>query len=186
MSFIKKLINLFYLFFKISLITFGGGYACLPIMERELVEKRKIITNQELLANYAVAQMMPGLITVNIGVLIGYKENKFFGALAITLGTVMPPLIIGLLISIMLNRYMNIAIVDNVFWGIRAGVCVLIFNVISKLVKQMEKKKVNFFIIFVSFLLYHLFNLSPICIIVMAVMFFVLLEWKAKNDKNHS
>lgn len=186
---IKNLISLFFLFFKISLITFGGGYACLPIFEKELVQKRKMITGDELIANYAVAQMMPGIITVNIGVLIGYKRDGFLGSIFIVLGTVFPPLIIGILISVFLNNFMSMQVTENVFWGIRAGVCVLIFSLIFKLINKtfvknkINKNIINFFVVVISFLLYYFLNLSPIYIIILASLFFVALQFLDEKIK---
>lgn len=178
---IKELLKLFFLFFKISLITFGGGYTCLPIMEKELVQKEKMISAQELLSNYAVAQMMPGLITINIGVLIGYKKYKIPGAVAITLGTITPPLIIGLVISIALNKYLDLRVVSDVFWGIRTGVCVLIFTVIYKLIKMMDKNLKNIIIILSSLILYYFFKLSPIVIMLIVIGVSIIIARKNQN-----
>lgn len=178
---IKELLKLFFLFFKISLITFGGGYTCLPIMEKELVQKEKMISAQELLSNYAVAQMMPGLITINIGVLIGYKKYKIPGAVAITLGTITPPLIIGLIISIALNKYIDLRVVSDVFWGIKAGVCVLIFTVIYKLIKMMDKNLKNIIIILSSLILYYFFKLSPIIIMLIVIGVSIIIARRNQN-----
>ena len=177
----KKLLKLFFLFFKISLLTFGGGYTCFPIMEKELVQKEKMISEQELLSNYAVAQMMPGLITINIGVLIGYKRYKIPGAVAITLGTITPPLIIGLIISIALNKYLNLSVVSDVFWGIKAGVCVLIFTVIYKLIKMTDKNLKNIIIILSSLILYYFFKLSPIVIMLIVIGVSIIIAKKNQN-----
>lgn len=182
----KDLLNLFFVFFKISLITFGGGYTCLPIMEKELVTKRKIITSEELLSNYAIAQMMPGLITINVGVLIGYKKDKLPGVVAIMLGTVIPPLVIGVIISALLNKYMHLDVFANIFWGIRAGVAVLIFTVIYKLIAVMGKTLKNIFTILSSFSLYYFFNLQPVYVILLTISVFILIEFieskKIKED----
>ncbi len=182
----KELLNLFFVFFKISLITFGGGYTCLPIMEKELVTKRKIITSKDLLSSYAIAQMMPGLITINVGVLIGYKKNKLPGVIAIMLGTVIPPLVIGIIISAVLSKYMQLDIFNNIFWGIRAGVAVLIFTVIYKLIATTSKSLKNILTIFSAFGLYYFFNLSPVYIIIATIIVFIFIEFvngkKIKGD----
>lgn len=150
----------------------------MPIIERELVEKKKIISSDELISNYAIAQMMPGLITVNLGILIGYKKNKISGALAITLGTIFPPLIIGVVIASTLNKYLGLKLVSDIFWGIRAGVCVLIFTVIYKLIKQLKKNLKNIVIILCSFCLYYLFSVSPIVIISIVILLAIIIANK--------
>lgn len=173
---IKDLVKLFFMFLKISLLTFGGGYTCLPIMEKELVDKKQLITNEELLNSYALAQMMPGLIAVNVGVLIGYKKYKLPGALAIMLGTVIPPLVIGMLIAFTLNSYTKTDVASKIFWGIRVGVCVLILNVIIKLLKQTKNKKFkNILFIFMAFILYYFCNISPIYIIILTALISIVM-----------
>lgn len=178
---IKDLVKLFFMFLKISLLTFGGGYTCLPIMEKELVDKKQLITNEELLNSYAIAQMMPGLIAVNVGVLIGYKKYKLPGALAIMLGTVIPPLVIGILIAFTLNSYTKTDVASKIFWGIRVGVCVLILNVIIKLLKETQiketknKKFKNILFIFMAFILYYFCNISPIYIIILTALISVVM-----------
>lgn len=188
---IKDLVKLFFVFLKISLLTFGGGYTCLPIMEKELVNKNQLITNEELLSSYAIAQMMPGLIAVNVGVLIGYKKYKLPGALVIMLGTVFPPLVIGILIAFTFNSYSKTDVASKFFWGIRIGVCVLILNVIIKLLKETQIKEAektknkNFksiFFVCLTFILYYIFNISPIYIMVLAVLLSVLIvKYYLKN-----
>lgn len=157
-------------------MTFGGGYTCLPIMEKELVEKRDFLTSDELLSNYAIAQMMPGLITINVGVLIGYKRDGLIGVIPIMLGTIIPPLFIGILISAIFNKYMCLDVVSDIFWGIRTGVCVLIFTVIYKLLKNIDKNLKNIFIILSSLVLYYFFQWSPIYIIALTVVVSIIIK----------
>ena len=126
----KELFELFWLFAKMGSVTFGGGYAMLPILQRELVENRGWVTNEELADFYAVGQCTPGIIAVNTSTFIGEKRRGIAGGIAATLGFVFPSLIIISLIAAFLSNFAELAVVKNAFAGIQVCVCVLILNAV--------------------------------------------------------
>jgi chromate transporter len=131
-----SLLKLFYTFASIGAITFGGGYAMLPFLEREVVEKNKWATETEILDYYSLAQCTPGIIAVNVSTFIGYKKRGVTGAIAATLGMVFPSLVIITLIAAILTNFRDNEYVNMAFSGIRVAVCALILNSILKLSKR--------------------------------------------------
>ena len=132
----KKLINLFFIFFKLGCINFGGGYALLPLLQRELVEKRGWTTDDELADYYAIGQCTPGAIAVNVSTFIGYKIKGILGGIVATLGFVSPAFIIIFLIATILNQFADNEIVQHAIAGINVCVVVLIISAIIKLAKK--------------------------------------------------
>ena len=132
----KQLLDLFFTFARIGGLTFGGGYAMLPILQREVVEKRKWVTNEEIMDYYAIGQCTPGIIAVNTATFIGQKCAGNIGGIVATLGVVFPSLIIITLIAAFLQNFADLAIVKNAFSGIRICVSVLIINAVMKLWKS--------------------------------------------------
>ena len=116
------LLDLFCAFFRIGLFTFGGGYAMLPLLQREIVEKKKWATEEEMLDYFAVGQCTPGVIAVNTATFVGFKEKKLSGAIFATLGIVSPSLVIITVIAALLSNFAHIAAVQNAFAGIRVAV----------------------------------------------------------------
>ncbi|MGN0777606.1 MAG: chromate transporter [Aristaeellaceae bacterium] len=137
---LKVLWNLYRSFFTIGALTFGGGYAMLPMLEREVVEKHKWATQEEILNYFAIGQCTPGVIAVNTATFVGYKQHKIPGALAATLGVVSPSLLIIIVIAMVLSNFMDIAWVQHAFAGIRVAVCALIASSVIKLAKGNLKK----------------------------------------------
>lgn len=132
-------LELFAAFFRIGLFTFGGGYAMLPLLERECVEKKKWTSREELLDYFAIGQCTPGIIAVNTATFVGCKEKGFWGGLSATLGVVAPSVIIISLIAALLSNFARIPAVINAFAGIRVAVCVLILNSVVKLFRSSVK-----------------------------------------------
>ena len=132
----KELIDMFLTFARIGGLTFGGGYAMLPMLQREVVEKHGWATEDELMNYYAVGQCTPGIIAVNTATFIGSKRRGIAGGIFATLGVVFPSLIIIVLIAACLTNFADIPAVKNAFAGIRVGVCVLIFSSVVKLFKK--------------------------------------------------
>ena len=131
----KTLIDLFFTFCRIGGLTFGGGYAMLPIIQKEIVEEKKWATEEEVLDYYAVGQCTPGIIAVNTATFIGYKVHGIIGAIVATLGVVFPSLIIITIIAALLKNFANYSIVQHAFSGIRVVVIALIVSAILKLAK---------------------------------------------------
>ena len=132
----KELLDIFTASFKVGLMTFGGGYAMLPILQREVVESRKWVTEEEVLDYYAIGQCLPGIIMVNTMIFIGQKRRGTLGGIAAALGTVCPALIIITIIAAVLSGFAEAPVVKSAFAGIRVCVCVLIFNAVMKLWKS--------------------------------------------------
>ena len=132
----KKLIMLYMLFFKLGCINFGGGYALLPLLQKELVEKRGWTTDDEIADYYAIGQCTPGAIAVNVSTFIGYKIKGVLGGIVATLGFVSPAFIIIFLLATVLNQFSDNEIVQHALAGINVCVVVLVLNAIIKLAKK--------------------------------------------------
>ncbi|MCQ2969220.1 MAG: chromate transporter [Clostridium sp.] len=164
----KVLIDLFFTFCRIGGLTFGGGYAMLPMIQKEIVEEKKWATEEEVLDYYAVGQCTPGIIAVNTATFIGYKVQGIIGAIVATLGVVFPSLIIITIIAALLKNFANYTIVQYAFSGIRVVVIGLIINAILKLAKTSIKSSTTLIIAIIAFVLVAFINLSPIYIVIAA------------------
>ena len=129
----KPYVSLFFTFAKIGLCTFGGGYAMLPILQRELVDNKGWATEEELADYYAVGQCTPGVIAVNTATFVGYNRMGWLGGVVATLGVVFPCLVIIMAIAAFLSNFMHLDVVVHAFNGVRAGVVALIFSSVLKL-----------------------------------------------------
>lgn len=178
-----KLSKLFTTFFKIGAITFGGGYAMLPIIQREIVDKYKWATNEEVMDYYAVGQCTPGVIAVNTATFIGYKERGNIGGIVATLGVICPSVIIISIIAAFLTSFADIAIVKHAFSGIKVAVAVLIINAIRGLWKTGVKDVAGFFVFLAVFALTVMFNISAVYVIVGAIAFGLIYK-AVKGGKN--
>lgn len=178
------LLDLFCTFFRIGLFTFGGGYAMLPLLQREIVEKKKWATEEEMLDYFAVGQCTPGVIAVNTATFVGFKEKKLSGAIFATLGVVSPSLVIITVIAALLSNFAHIAAVQNAFAGIRVAVCVLILNSIVKLWKKSVVDKLTlgvFIAVFLGSVL--LSHVSPVVFIVAAAVLGVVVRVWLRTGK---
>lgn len=178
------LLDLFCAFFRIGLFTFGGGYAMLPLLQREIVEKKHWATEEELLDYFAVGQCTPGIIAVNTATFVGFKEKKLSGAIFATLGIVSPSLVIITVIAALLSNFAHIAAVQNAFAGIRVAVCVLILNSIVKLWKKSVMDKLTFAVflaVFIGSVL--LSHVSPVVFIVAAAVLGIVVRVWLRTGK---
>lgn len=132
----KKLLQLYMIFFKLGIVNFGGGYALLPLLQKEFVEKRGWATDEEMTDYYAIGQCTPGAIAVNVSTFIGYKVKGILGGIAATLGFVSPAFVIILIIATVLNNFSDIPQVQSAFAAIRVCVFVLILSAIFRLAKK--------------------------------------------------
>ena len=179
----KELFNLFIAFAKVGVLTFGGGYAMLPILQREIVEKNKWASDEELMGYYAIGQCTPGVIAVNTATFIGQKNKGIMGGIMATLGVVTPSLIIITAIAAFISNFSDLAIVKNAFAGVRVCVCVLIFNAVVKLWKSSITDKVTLAIFICVFLGSTLTDLSPILfVIITAVAGIIIKNWEVKSE----
>lgn len=168
-------LDLFLTFAKVGVMTFGGGYAMLPILQREVVENKHWATDEELMDYYAIGQCTPGVIAVNTSTFIGKKYKGIPGGVVATLGVVFPSLVIITLIAAVLSNFADLPVVQNAFAGIRICVCVFIFNAVVKLWKS-AVKDIPALLIFLVVLLGSVFlDLSPIVYVLCAGILGVIL-----------
>ena len=132
----NRLIDLYLTFVRIGCVTFGGGYAMLPILERELVDKRQWTTMDDLRDYFSIGQCTPGIIALNVSTFIGEKRDGVKGALAATVGFLTGPILIILIIAMFLKNFAALPLVQHAFAGIRVCVCVLILQAVLRLWKK--------------------------------------------------
>lgn len=152
-------------FFRIGAFTFGGGYAMLPLLEREAVEKRQWLDKEELLDYFSVGQCLPGIIAVNTASFIGYKVAGIPGGLSAVFGVVSPSLVVIMVIARLLQHFAELLIVQQAFAGIRVAVVVLIVNTLLVLIKANIKNKIGWMIFLGAFILVALIDASPVAAI---------------------
>ena len=170
------LLDLFITFAKVGVMTFGGGYAMLPILQREVVEKKKWATEEEIMDYFAIGQCTPGLIAVNTATFIGQKTKGVLGGIFATFGVVFPSLIIISLLAGVIKAFSHIEVVQHAFAGIRICVCVLIVNAVMKLFKK-AVIDVPTMCIFILIIVGSCFtNLSPIIFIILAAVIGIVLK----------
>lgn len=179
-----ELIKLLMIFFKIGVFTFGGGYAMLPLLKTEIVNKHGFLGEDELLDLYAIGQCTPGIIAINVATFIGYKQRGIWGAIFSTLGMVLPSLIIITLIALLLKQYMHNRYVVYAFDGIRIGVVALIANVVWELWQKNVKTVSDKIIFGGAVFLLALFNIGAVWVVVIAgVTALMLNEIKRMKQK---
>ena len=165
-----KLPALFLSFAKVGVMTFGGGYAMIPILEREIVDRQRWASSEELMDYYAVGQCTPGVIAVNTATFIGYKVAGTAGGIAATLGVVFPSLVIICLIAGILTNFADIPAVKSAFTAIRVCVCVLIFNAVLKLWKGAVKDRAGLLLFLIVFMLSLFFDISPVVFVIFCAL----------------
>ncbi len=163
---LKKILTLFITFFKIGAFTFGGGYAMIPLIQKEVAEEKGWITDEEILDVIAIAESTPGPIAINSATFVGYKVCGFWGAFFSTLGVVLPSFVIILLISFLLREFAELKPVRYAFFGIRAGVLALVLKAFISMYKQCPKKIVSYVLAAFAFLIVVLFDINVIYIII--------------------
>lgn len=166
----KKLLELFWTFFKIGAFTFGGGMAMIPLVQDEVVEKKKWLSNDEMLDMIAIAESTPGVIAVNTATYVGYNIGKFWGSLIATIGVVLPSLVMICVIAYFFDDFLNIPVVSVIFKGIRIGVSVLILNAAIKMYKGIDKTIINYVIILIALTLSLLTSINSIFIILIGAV----------------
>lgn len=166
MSKIKLNLELFWSFFKIGGMTFGGGLTMLPMLEHELVQKKQWVSEEELLDCYAIGQCTPGIIAVNTATFVGYKKNKISGGIFATLGMIFPSIMIITIIAMFLKNFMDNIWFQHALQGVRGVVCALLCNTVINLCKKSLK---NHFteLVFLAVLLLGFFTKIPTIILVL-------------------
>lgn len=178
----KKLLSLYWIFFKLGAVNFGGGYALLPLLQKELVEKRGWTTDEEMTDYYAIGQCTPGAIAVNVSTFIGYKIKGILGGIVSTLGFVSPAFLVIFIIATILNNFADLEVVKSAFAAIRVCVFVLILSAIIKLSKKSIVDKVTFGIA-LAVLLLSIFTDIPLFVYVIVAGVIGLVVNMFKHNK---
>lgn len=158
----------FGIFFKIGTFTIGGGYAMIPLIEEEIVNKKKWINKEDFVDLMAIAQSAPGVFAVNMAIFIGYKLQGIKGSIMTTLGTILPSFLIILAIALFFQQFKEYQLVENIFKGIRPAVVALIAAPTFSVAKSSKINRYTIWIPVISALLIWLLGVSPIYIIIIA------------------
>ena len=185
------LLKLFFTFMKIGLFAFGGGHAMIPLIEHDCVEKKKWITHDEMMNLTVIAESTPGPISINCATYVGYKQKGLLGAIVATIGMIIPSLVILFIISLFLDRFLEIKWIYNAFLGIKCAVGLLIFDAGIKMIKKMDKKPIPIIILvsaFILMLLIDLFalNISSIILMLVAGLIGLALFFVKKDNAKDS
>ena len=167
-SIIKKSLKLFIVFLKIGAFTFGGGYAMIPFIEKEIVEKNEWIKSEDIVDIFAIIQSVPGVIAVNSSTFVGYRVAGIAGALAATLGVILPSFVVISVIALFLYDFKNYPYITEAFNGIRAGVTALMVSVVIKLGKSSVKGTIPLIIAIAAFLSLTFFGVEAIPVLIIA------------------
>jgi chromate transporter len=178
---LREYLELLRAFIIVGATTFGGGYAIIPVIERELVKKRGWITMDEVLDFYTIAQITPGIIAVNIATFTGCKLKGVFGGALATIGLVLPGVCLMMIISVFLHFFAEYPIVQHALAGIRLAVCALILDTSIKLIKNFFKNYKSIIICIIAFTLSALFSVSPVYVILGAGLAGFLLWMPRRN-----
>lgn len=173
---IKQLLGLFGAFAVVGVTTFGGGYAMLPALQREVVEKRRWATEEEVMDWYAIGQCTPGVIAVNTATFVGQKQVGVWGGIFATLGVVFPSLVIIMIIAAFIQNFAHLPAVQNAFAGIRVCVCVLILNAVVKLWKKSVVDWKTFLIFLLVFAGSVFLNVSPVLYVLAAALAGIVIK----------
>ena len=174
--------EMFGVFFKIGAFTFGGGFAMLPIIQQEVVNKKKWVEDEDFLDVISIAQSSPGPVAVNTSIYIGYKIKGLTGAIAAVLGTVLPSFIIILIIAMFFYQFKGNAIIEKVFLGIRPAVVALILSALYGLLRKSHFNNFQLLLAIATALIIVFFDINPIYMIVLGIAMSIVFN-KNKSKK---
>lgn len=177
----NTLLELYLTFFKMGFFTFGGGYAMLPLLEREVVDKKGWASHEEILDYYAIGQSTPGIIAINTSTFCGYKVGGNIGGIVASLGFITPSIIIISIIAKFLQSFSHLAIIQHAFAGIRVAVCALVFYSVLKMIKKDANTGLKFMVFILTFVAIGFLSISPIVVVVTVGVFGILLGRGKKN-----
>ena len=166
----KRLWQLFLTFFKIGAFTFGGGYAMIPLIQREAVERRRWVSDEDILEIIAIAESTPGPIAINAATFVGYKTRGFWGAFCATFGVVLPSFVIITLISFVLQEFESLRAVKYAFFGIRAGVLALILKALWSMFQKSPRGVVSYAVMALAFVLMAVLKADVIVVIALCAV----------------
>ncbi len=180
----KVLWQVFSSFFKIGAFTFGGGYAMIPLIQNEAVEKRHWVTDEDILEVIAIAESTPGPIAINSATFVGYKAAGILGSMCATLGVVLPSFLIILILSFILQQFQQVQAVQYAFQGIRAGVLALLVKALWTMYKKSPKGWAGYVVMGASFILTAIFKFNVIFVIIGCAVFGLITSlWMARRAK---
>lgn len=166
----KAYLELFLTFAKIGAFMFGGGYAMLPLLERELIEKKGWTTQEDILNYFAIAQCTPGVIAVNTATFVGHKQKGVVGGIVATVGVIFVPMIIILTIALALQAFWGHPLVARIFSGIRIAVAALIVSAVIKLFKSSVKNWFGIILCLLAFCAIAFLDVSPVVVVILAAL----------------
>ncbi|MBO4716547.1 MAG: chromate transporter [Spirochaetales bacterium] len=178
--------TLFITFAKVGVMTFGGGYAMLPILEREVVKNHNWTTSEQMLDYYAIGQCTPGIIAVNVSTFIGYKTRGILGAIVATFGMVFPSLVIITALASVLKMFQDNVYVKKAFAGIRIAVCALMVTAVIGLVRKAVSNIPTAIVAVAALLLQLLLGVSPVIIVICTVAFGLIMYFSTIKRNNDS
>ena len=178
--------TLFITFAKVGVMTFGGGYAMLPILEREVVKNHNWTTSEQMLDYYAIGQCTPGIIAVNVSTFIGYKTRGILGAIVATFGMVFPSLVIITALASVLKVFQDNVYVKKAFAGIRIAVCALMVTAVIGLVRKAVSNIPTAIVAVAALLLQMLLGVSPVIIVICTVAFGLIMYFSTMKRNNDS
>ena len=178
--------TLFITFAKVGVMTFGGGYAMLPILEREVVKNHNWTTSEQMLDYYAIGQCTPGIIAVNVSTFIGYKTRGILGAIVATFGMVFPSLVIITALASVLKMFQDNVYVKKAFAGIRIAVCALMVTAVIGLVRKAVSNIPTAIVAVAALLLQLLLGVSPVIIVICTVAFGLIMYFSTTKRNNDS
>ena len=167
---VKNLLSLFLTFAKIGVMTFGGGLTMLPLLTKEIVEKKKWASEEQLLDYYAVGQCTPGIIAVNTATFIGFSQAGIAGGIFATVGMVTPSVLIIIAVAAALQQFMEYPVVASALMGIRAVVCALLSHTVITLAKKSLVDIVTAMIFIIGFVLCFVFDITPILVVIVGAI----------------
>ncbi len=173
--------DLFWTLAKVGVMTFGGGYAMLPVLERELVDRKQWLTGQQLMDCYAIGQCTPGVIAVNTATFVGYRLKGLRGAVCSTLGVVFPSIVIITVIAAFIQQFSHLEAVQHAFAGIRVAVCALVLHTVIKLIKSHIKDPFSIAVLAAGFVVVAFFGVSPVIVVVAAAVCGLLYRGRMKG-----
>lgn len=173
----NHIIELFLVFLKIGAFTFGGGYAMIPLIRREVVENKKWLQEADMMDIIAVSESTPGPFAINSATFVGYQVGGFLGALMATLGVTLPSFVIILAISFVLKQFESLKIVKYAFQGIRAGVLVLILSACYSMFRQCPRNVFNYVIMLLAFVLVGFLGINAILVLIICALLGLSQFW---------
>jgi chromate transporter len=179
---LKLYVEIFLVFLRLGIFTFGGGYAMIPVVERELIGRKGWVTMDEVMDYYTIAQITPGLIAVNLSTFVGYKQKGPLGGVLATLGFVLPGVTLVTAIAVFIQNFASLVLVQHAFAGIRIAVGALILDTVIKLVKGIFKDYKAVILYIVAFVLSVFFKASPMLIVLGAGLVALALYRPGKTE----